>query len=120
MSNIKWFKLSKYQQLYVIILGMTIGSVNITQASELNAGAVMSKMNTDQRFSYVSGVIEGLAYSRWQRDKPDETGMKCIHNWYYQDKAKRWESTIIPVFERYKDKSVGAILYVLTKKKCGT
>jgi len=98
---------------------MMVAGVNISNASELDAGAVLNKMKEDERFGYVSGVIEGLAYSRWQRDKPDQTGMKCIYDWYYKNNSKRWENTIIPVFEKYQDKPVGAILYVLTKKKCG-
>ena len=78
MSNNKWLILSKYQQLSVIILSMLIVSANIAQASELNAGAVMSKMNADERFGYISGVVEGLAYSRWQRDKPNSAGKGAL------------------------------------------
>ncbi|MCP4181853.1 MAG: hypothetical protein GY761_00820 [Hyphomicrobiales bacterium] len=89
------------------------------QAQSLNAGAVMNEMNSDQRVGYVSGVIEGLAYSRFVRDKPNETGMQCIYDWYYKDNAKRWKNSLFPVFEKYKDKPVGVILYVLTKKACG-
>lgn len=83
VSNNKWCKLSKYQQLSVIIFTVLIAGAK-TRASELNAGAVMNKMNADERFGYISGVIEGLAYSRWLRDKPDSTGMSCIYNWYYE------------------------------------
>ena len=90
----------------------------IVNAQSLNAGAVMNDMNSDQRVGYVSGVIEGLAYSRFIRDNPNETGMKCIYDWYYKDNAELWESTLFPIFEKYKDRPVGVILYVLTEKAC--
>ena len=61
----KALKLSKFKQLPVIILGVMLGSINAPQAKSLNAGSVMNDMNSDQRVGYVSGVIEGLAYSRF-------------------------------------------------------
>ncbi len=118
MSNNIWLILSKYQQLSVIILIMLIAGANISNASELNAGAVMNKMNADERFGYLSGVIEGLAYSRWLRDKPDSTGMSCIYNWYYKG-GKKNTGRLDTWLNRHPDKPVGALMYVLIKKECG-
>jgi len=98
---------------------MLVTGTNIANASEFNADKVMNKMNAEQRSSYMMGLVDGIAYSRWQRDKPDETGMKCIYDWYYQNNDALWKNTLVPVFKRYKDRPVTAILYVLTKKKCG-
>lgn len=97
---------------------MLITSVNISQASQLNAGAVMNKMNADERFGYISGVVEGLAYSRWQRDKPNSTGMRCVYDWYYKggkDNARKLDVWL----NRHPDKPVGALMHVLIKKDCG-
>ncbi len=85
---------------------------------DLNASAVLNKMNSDQRHGYISGVVEGLAYARFLRDRPNETGMKCIYDWYYTGKIKKWLK-IEAWFKRHPDKPVGALLYVLTKKECG-
>ena len=89
------------------------------QASDLTAGVVMDKMSQDERHGYVAGVIEGLAVARYNRDKPDGTGSGCIYDWYYKDSKERWLKTILPTFTKHSDKTVGAILYVLTKKECG-
>jgi len=97
---------------------MTVFWINTSHASSLNAGAIMNKMNLGQRHGYISGVIEGLAYSRFLRDKPNETGMKCIYDWYYSGKAKKWK-TIETWFGRHPNKPAGVLLYVLIKKECG-
>lgn len=114
-----WLKLRNSKQLSAIMFTALLGGASAADATEINADVVMNKMNSDQRVSYVSGVIEGLAYARFVRDKPDETGMKCIYDWYYADNDKRWKETLFPVFDRHKDKPVGVILHVLTKKACG-
>lgn len=93
---------------------------NAAHATDLTAGVVMDKMTDDQAASYVSGVIEGLAYARYVKDNPSETGMQCIYDWYYkQDNAQLWLDTLFPTFKKHSDKPVGVILYVLTKRKCG-
>lgn len=57
-----------------------------------------------------------LAYSRYLRDKPDQSGMKCISAWYAKadsvDKIWQW-------FARHPDKPAGVLLHVLIKKECG-
>ena len=87
-------------------------------ANAQTAGDVVTKMNADQRLSYVSGVVEGLAYSRWLRDKPSAEGMNCVYDWYYKGAGKDWNG-VVSWFERHPDKPVGALLYVLIKKDCG-
>ena len=119
MLNKCSLKLSKCKFLPAIIFTSMLCGGNVTQAKDMNAGVVMDEMNSDQRAGYVMGVIDGLAYARFVRDKPSEEGMKCIYDWYYKDNAERWKSTLFPMFERHRDKPVSTILYVLTKKECG-
>ncbi len=88
------------------------------EAKALTADDVLNKMNADQRFGYISGVVEGLAYSRWVADKPDDTGMTCIYDWYYQGEEAR-SNQVDGWLRRHLDKPVGALLYVLIKKECG-
>ena len=116
MQISKWLKLSKYQQIVVIILGMMLTNTYNVHAQNLDAGFVLNKMTSDQQVSYIAGVIEGLSFSRWQRDKPDNTGIRCIQNWYDRKEKlpdiKQW-------FGRHPDKQPGPLLYILIKKDCG-
>lgn len=113
-------KLSKYQQISIIILGMMFGITNEAHSREINAGFVMNEMNADQQVSYIAGVVEGMAYSRYLRDKPSEAGMNCIYRWYANNTGTRENrGTVEALFARHPDKPVGVLLYVLMKKECG-
>ena len=109
-------KLRIYQQISVIILGMILSIAQQAQAQNLDADFVLNKMTSDQQVSYVEGVIEGLAFSRWQRDKPDRAGIQCIYKW--SDSKDKWPK-IEQWFARHPDKQVGPLLYILIKKECG-
>lgn len=89
-----------------------------SQANALTADDVLNKMDKKEQFSYLAGVVGGFAYSRFLRDKPDESGMKCIYDWYYADESKAW-SRIETWFNRHPEKPVEPLLYVLVKKECG-
>lgn len=120
MLNQIWQKLriSKYLLLIIILLiGVFTGGAN---ARSLDAGFVLKKMEVEQRYSYVAGVIEGLAFSRWLQDKPDDTGLKCIYDWYYKDGDNTNWKNVATVFEKYPNQKVGTILHALIKRDCGT
>lgn len=87
-------------------------------AQALTADDVLNKMNSDQQFSYLAGMIGGFAHSRFLRDKPDQSGMNCIFDWYYGSGTKKWP-IIEQWFSRHLDKQVEPLLYVLIKRECG-
>lgn len=84
----------------------------------LTAKDVLTKMGNDERFAYLAGISDGLAQARWMKDKPDETGMKCIYDWYYKG-GKRKFNQVYDLLELHPDKPANAIIYVLIKKECG-
>ena len=89
-------------------------------AQNLDADFVLNKMNADQQVSYIAGVVEGMAYSRYLRDKPSEDGMNCLYQWYANNTGSREKSKKVDaLFAQHPDKPVGVLLYVLMKKECG-
>ena len=100
----------------IIALGFMTSSAGPTWA--LTADDVMNRMNEDQRFGYVAGVVSGLAQARWIADKPDAAGTTCINNWFFAEDSQRWP-VIEDWFARNPDKPAAALLYVLIKRKCG-
>jgi hypothetical protein len=108
---------AKNQVFACSIVLVVLGSTNVAHAQ--TAGDVLDKMPAEQQASYVAGVIEGLAYARFLRDKPDETGMQCIYDWYYGSGAEKW-GEIEQWFRRHADKPVGPLVHVLTERECGT
>lgn len=101
-----------------IIAGAGVAIANDVQASDLNADAVMNKMSTEERNAYLSGVVEGLAYSRYLQDRPDEAGMNCIYDWYYSDGGET-RRKIHAWFGKHPNRMSGVLLYVLIKQECG-
>ena len=118
MREQKSLRLRNYSHFSAILLtgGMTLSSGGPAQA--LTADDVLNKMNTDHQTSYVAGVIGGLAYSRFLRDKPDQSGMDCIYRWYYGSGSEKW-TQIETWFSRHLEKEAEPLLYVLVKRECG-
>lgn len=101
------------------MLMLLLVAPSIAHAGSLNAGAVLNEMDAKQRYAYVSGVVEGLAYSRFLTDKPNEEGMTCIYDWYYEGNATEQWTRITTRLKRHPDKPVGVLMHILIKKDCG-
>ncbi len=100
----------------LLITGVFILQAGTAQA--LTAEDVLNKMDGKERASFIAGVVGGFAYSRYLRDKPDQTGMTCIYDWYYDSGETKW-NTIETWFSQHPDKPAEPLVYVLIKKKCG-
>jgi hypothetical protein len=112
-------KLSIYKQISIIITLYLLSGTHIAIAKELNAGFVLNQMSTDQRTGYLFGVVEGLAYARFLRDKPDQTGMNCIYDWYHGAGSDVRRAKVRKLMKKHHDRPVGPLLFVLLKKECG-
>lgn len=92
-------------------------------ATDMTAGVIMERMSASERFIYVSGMIEGLAYSRFLRDSAaagskDERGMKCIYDWFYEGDDSIQQS-IDSAFRTYADYSPSVVVWAMVKRECG-
>lgn len=89
----------------------------------MTAGVVLEKMEPKQLFSYVYGIVEGLAYARFRQDSAaaghkDETGMKCIYDWYLPDQGSALEQ-VKAAFSKYSDYSPPVVIAAIIRKECG-
>lgn len=80
-------------------------------------------MQVRERTSYITGIVEGLAYARFQRDtrasgEPNQEGMNCIYNWFYADAMNRLDS-IEATFSAYEDQFPAVILSAMIARECG-
>ena len=98
---------------------MFVTITSTTGARAFTADDVLNKMNADQRISYVNGVIGGLAYARWLKDKPDQSGMQCINKWRYNNGTETWKR-ITAFMNLHLDKPVPALIHVLAEQECGS
>jgi len=86
-------------------------------AAEFTAGVVVTKMAEADRYPFMSGIIEGLAYARYKKDGDKTDGMKCIYDWFYDNKARPQE--ILDTFKRFTDYTAGAVMAAMVEKQCG-
>lgn len=86
-------------------------------AADFTAGSIMEKMNADERFLYINGVVDGTAYARFLRDGKQEAGMKCINDWFYHDKTAM--PKIYAAFARYPSYPPNVVISVVANNQCG-
>lgn len=86
-------------------------------AEDFTAGVVMSNMSPEDRYTFVAGIVEGLAHARYVKDNKDTAGRSCIYNWFYDDRANL--EKIYAGFERYPGALPGAVVGALVSVDCG-
>ena len=110
--------LSRYKYIAVIILSMGISIIQTDRAQALTGEEILTKLDTDGQYHYISGILHGLAYTRFLRDRPDQTGTKCIATWLISGGVKKWELAK-KWLKHHKDKPAGVIIYTMVSKECG-
>lgn len=86
-------------------------------ANDFTAEKVMKEMDGVQQYTFIAGIVEGLAVARYMKDGKKPEGMNCIYDWFYDDKSTK--ETIFAAFEKYGSYKPGAVVDVLAKQKCG-
>jgi len=89
----------------------------------MTAGVVMERMEVRERYGYIAGIVEGLAYARFRKDtlaagSKDERGMQCIYDWFYADKEAMFVR-IGQAFTKYPEHFPSTLIAVMVKKECG-
>ncbi len=96
--------------------GVLIDLPVAANATDFTAKVVMKEMTEEQRYSYLSGVIEGLAYARYAQDGKQIAGMNCIYDGFYG--TPKVTDLIYAAFGQYPDYTPGAVVSALVKRKC--
>lgn len=85
------------------------------QAEAFTTGVIMREMTPDQRFIYVSGIVEGLAYARFAADGQKMDGMNCIYDWFYQEPTM---GKIEQMFTQFNDYTPGPVVAAMLEGEC--
>lgn len=94
-------------------------------ATDFTAGVALEKMEPGERITYVSGIVEGMAYARFRKDtlaagQKDETGSRCIREWFAsKPDGKSMMAWIDANFVKFPDYTPATIVYAMVKKECG-
>jgi len=101
-----------------IVTALMFGFASGDRAHALTGDDILTKLDTDAQYQYITGVLEGLGYARFLKDKPDQTGIKCIQTWFNDNPTERWD-IVKQWLEQHKEKPVGVIVYAMVSKDCG-
>lgn len=74
-------------------------------------------MEAAERYTFVAGIVEGLAHARFIKDNKATEGRACIYAWFYDDKGTR--DKIFEAFARYPNALPGQVIGALAATKCG-
>lgn len=85
--------------------------------SELTTGAVMQRLDPSERYAFVAGVVEGLAYARYLQDGKTPAGMRCIYDWFYRTPGSL--DQVYVAFGEFPEYPPGAVMAVVLKQVCG-
>lgn len=112
----KWFTLSKYKQVFVIIILSLFVSPVQAQQQNLDANYVLNEMSSDQQVGFISGIISGLSFARWLKDDKEMEGMRCIQAWW--EKPGMWNE-IDTFFAKHPTRQPAPLVYILVRDECG-
>lgn len=102
-------------KLQIIALAV-IALFSIRQdAAALIADDVLGKMSKDERFGYVSGLVDMLSYQSLLSG--DQAHAQCVADAYYKEPKAAW-SALLDLMERHGDKATEGIVVVFMRTKC--
>lgn len=75
-------------------------------------------MTHDQRFNYLSGLIDMLAFQAALGNNSAKA--ICVTNAYYREGKEAAWSKLLDAFDRFPDRRPEAIVTLLASKQCGS
>lgn len=107
----------------VALLSAQSAVANDNGRTLMTAETIMREMPIDDRYIYVSGIVEGLAYARLVSDtrasgETDQSGMDCIYRWYFEDVGQT-HMQIEQAFRQYPEHFPNIIVSVMINRECG-
>ncbi|GAB5470459.1 MAG: hypothetical protein Kilf2KO_34890 [Rhodospirillales bacterium] len=116
------FRRIQKQAIGAVTAAVMLG-ITPAHADDITAGSVLERMNADERFFFMAGIVEGLAYARYKADGNQTEGMGCIYDWFYRQgtfkDAPMARLQIEEAFARYPNHTPGAVVGALTILRCG-
>ncbi|MFN3226815.1 MAG: hypothetical protein ACE360_11270 [Hyphomicrobiales bacterium] len=82
----------------------------------MTAGVIFERMPQEDRFPFAAGLVEGIAFGRYQLGGQDVAAMECIFDWFYEGEGKT--TLVFEAFEQFPDYTAGAVVAALTNRAC--
>jgi|GEM_PF-3368746 len=97
-----------------VLLGCLAGPA---AGKDFTAGVVVEEMSPADQYTFVSGIVEGLATARMIADDGDTKARGCIYHWFYE--GENAMNNVLAAFAYFPDKLPGRVVHAMTVKECG-
>ena len=102
---------------------MMLGAAAAHAETAMTAATVLEELSADERFSYIAGIVDGLAHARLETDtlakgESDQEGMNCIYRWFYRGDGSAY-ALIETAFQSYQEHYPATLVSVLIRRECG-
>jgi hypothetical protein len=98
------------------LIATVLGALPAQSQTEFTAGVVLDKMSAGERYTFIAGIVEGLAHARYEADGRETAGRSCIYRWFYDDKSAI--DHIEQAFGLYRDRLPGSVVGALVRMRC--
>jgi hypothetical protein len=108
---------------FLRIIGSTVVAVPLmampalAERPDLSNHAILGKMDIDDHYPFIAGMIEGIAYYRYKAGGKDSKAMNCVYDWFYEDKTAL--DQIYYSFGQFPDYPPASVIDALVSRKCG-
>jgi len=121
VSNIKRITRNIKARISTFMLAVIVGA-SPSYAAGVTAGDILREMPDREFIVYISGMVEGFAYSRFRKDTLEagertETGMECIYDWFFNNPGVTL--TIEDAFQQHSEHGPSTVLGAMLKQECG-
>ncbi len=103
----------------IVATYLCFGCVPAAFADRVTARTIEKELSLTERYAYVTGVIEALAYARYLREKPSRRGMDCITGWYQKTPRIAFWSEFEALTKKHGDQPVSVLIYAMSIDHCG-
>jgi hypothetical protein len=90
-------------------------TLTIQSAAAITARDVTDKMSANERYGYLTGIVDSLSYQSLLNGNRDYA--RCVSDAFYRDKDGM--SRVIDALHAFPDKPTVAIIIVVMKRRCG-
>lgn len=95
------------------LITLTVIALLPLKAHAVTAGDVLDRMDADERFGFMNGALDMLAYELSRAGQGDKTA--CVYDWYFRGNGP---SEVVAVFDNHKDLPAVAIIRTLADRHC--
>lgn len=107
----------KIDALAAILFSAVFAASAPATATDFTAGVVLTEMEDADRYPYLAGIVEGLAYARYKQAGKDPESMACVYDWFYESGTAT--DQIYAAFARFEKHTPGAVMAALIERRCG-